>query len=148
MKKKAKTYLRPSALQITLLSLSALSVMLIGARAQNQRDSSWTSTGNLVTGRYLHTATLLPSGKVLVTGGFGDSGILNGAELYDPAVGTWTATSNLATARYGHSATLLASGKVLIAAGIGNNVGDLRSAELYDPTRGIWRTTGRLATAR
>ena len=37
-----------------------------------------------------HTATLLPNGKVLVAGGFGNSGYLASAELYDPASGTWS----------------------------------------------------------
>lgn len=31
-----------------------------------------------------HTATLLPSGKVLVAGGFNATGALASAELYDP----------------------------------------------------------------
>lgn len=48
----------------------------------------WTETGSLVTGRDAHTATLLPSGKVLVAGGLS---YLSGAELYDPTTGTWTA---------------------------------------------------------
>ena len=64
-----------------------------------------------------HTATLLPSGKVLVAGGYDDGGTLSSAELYDPASGTWTATGSLGTARYDHTATLLPSGKVLVAGG-------------------------------
>ena len=87
----------------------------------------WSATGSLATARCVHTATLLPSGKVLVAGGFNSSD-LNSAELYDPATGLWSATSNLATAHELHTATLLPSGKVLVAAGY-----YLSSAELYDP---------------
>ena len=84
--------------------------------------------------RYMHTATLLPNGQVLVAGGWIGPGIstaLASAELYDPATGTWTATGSLNTARYGHTATLLANGKVLAAGGEGS-ASYLTSAELYD----------------
>ena len=47
----------------------------------------------------VHTATLLPNGKVLVAGGYCNFSRLASAELYDPASGTWTATGSLATAR-------------------------------------------------
>ena len=67
------------------------------------------------TGRYDHRATLLSSGKVLVTGGSGDTS----AELYDPATGTWTDTGSMSTERILHTATLLPSGKVLVAGGGG-----------------------------
>ena len=63
------------------------------------QSGTWTATGSLGTARYLHTATLLPNGKVLVAGGNNYSGILASAELYDRASGTWTATGSLATAR-------------------------------------------------
>ena len=115
VKKKANSCLHASALQITFISLSALLLTLTGAPAQNQVDPSWTETGSLGTARDFHTATLLPYGKVLVAGGFGSSGILSSAELYDPAAGTWTATGSMSTARDSHTATLLPSGKVLVA---------------------------------
>jgi hypothetical protein len=46
----------------------------------------WVTTGSLNTVRDLHTATLLPNGKVLVTGGY-NGGYLAGAELYDVGLG-------------------------------------------------------------
>ena len=64
-------------------------------------DPSWVTTGSLGTARCAHTATLLPSGKVLVAGGQDSSGFLSSAELYDPATGRWTATGSLGTARCG-----------------------------------------------
>src|SRR5213078_2182015 len=104
-----------------------------------------TATGSLGAGRYRHTATLLPSGKVLVAGGSNGSD-LSSAELYDPASGTWTATGSLGTARDAHTATLLPNGKVLVAGG--STGSGLSSAELYDPASGTWTTTGSLGTAR
>jgi CheY-like chemotaxis protein len=46
--------------------------------------------------------TLLPSGEVLVAGGFGTAGEGNpiaGAELYNPATDKWTATGSMSSAR-------------------------------------------------
>jgi hypothetical protein len=99
---------------------------------------SWTLTGSLGTARELGSqlATLLPSGKVLVEGGYNSSGFVSSAELYDPAAGTWTATGSLGTARYFHTATLLQSGKVLAAAGLCDST-YLSSVELYDQGLGF-----------
>ncbi len=52
----------------------------------------------MATGRSGHTATLLPSGKVLVAGGIGPVTYLVSAELYDPARGTWSPTGALGVA--------------------------------------------------
>lgn len=111
-------------------------------------SGTFEETGSLATGRYYHTATLLPDGKVLVVGGrtaFPGGTILASAELYDPRSGTWTTTSSLAAARWAHTATLLSNGKVLVAGGEGSS-GYLASAELYDPASGTWAPTGSLTT--
>jgi len=80
--------------------------------------------------------TLLPNGKVLVTGGFG--AVYNKeAEFYDPATGTWTLTGSLQFGSAYHTATLLPNGKVLAAGGY------LINAQLYDPATGTWTITGR-----
>ena len=47
------------------------------------------------TARVVHTATLLPSGKVLVAGGANSNDALSSAEFYDPVTGTWTATGDM-----------------------------------------------------
>ena len=113
----------------------------------------------MVTPREGHTATLLPDGRVLVTGGLNrTSGNPNGtvlasAELYDPGSGTWSVTGSMSTARENHTATLLPDGKVLVVGGFtvtsGNPNGTtLASAELYDPATGTWSATGSMSTAR
>ena len=67
-----------------------------------------------------HTATLLPSGHVLVAGGI--SSAPNGpaqatSELYDPATDLWSLASSMAVPRQGHGAVLLDSGQVLVIGG-------------------------------
>jgi hypothetical protein len=54
-----------------------------GAELYDPAAGSWTRTASLAAKRFLHTATLLSSGKVLVAGGVGRAGSLSSAELYD-----------------------------------------------------------------
>ena len=42
---------------------------------------------------YSATATLLPNGKVLIAGGFSNSGFLSSTEIYDPATNSFAAST-------------------------------------------------------
>jgi N-acetylneuraminic acid mutarotase len=101
----------------------------------------------MATSRSSHTATVLPSGKVLVVGGWDDTVPVSSAELYDPATNTWSRAASMVIARAHHTATLLASGKVLVSGGW-NNGSTLASAELYDPVTDTWSPAGSMASPR
>ena len=128
-------------LQIMKSKLHSFLILFFFVSAVVQAQTNFTTTGSLATARADHTATLLPNGLVLVTGGETlTNGRLASAELYNPATGTWTTTGSLTTARNSHTATLLPNGLVLVTGGIDNSGNILASAELYNPAAG-WRRT-------
>jgi len=120
---------------------------------------TWSRTGLLGTARTDPAIAVLPDGRVLVTGGYYESGMtsltgdvtladvgpdftvppLATAELFDPATGTWSSTGPMHYARYGAAAATLADGRVLVA---GGDTFDsvTRSAALYDPASNSWST--------
>ena len=109
------------------------------------------TTGTLGSPRYGHAGTRLTNGKVLLTGGTGDSGVLTSAELYEPASQAFAPASvgGMNSARWQHTATLLANGQVLIVGGLDTTQTALESAELYDPVAQIFTPlTAALHTAR
>jgi Kelch motif len=96
--------------------------------------------------RSFSTATLLPTGNVLVAGGLvgldQNPQTTPTAMLYHPDTNTWTATGSMTTGREGQTATLLPDGQVLMAGGTlfdhpsTGHPGVLQvlsSAELYTP---------------
>src|ERR1022692_3001481 len=103
----------------------------------------------MTTAREYHTATLLPNGKLLVTGGFSVF-ILASAEIYDPVANTWTATPNpMTAARRSHTASLMSNGKVLVVGGFGTNATYLASTEQYDDVSAAsWTATNSMAVPR
>lgn len=95
-----------------------------------------------------HTATLLPSGQVLIAGGINESGPLNSALLYDPVAQTFSATGNLTSARSAHTATLLNDGEVLLT-GDENSSKVANTAEIYNPITGSFtQVSQQMNTAR
>jgi len=94
----------------------------------------------LGTERTGHAASLLQSGKVLITGGLNETTYLDSALLYDPATGLITPTGSMVAARANHTSTLLNDGRVLITGGE-DGTGALQTAELYDPVAGTFALT-------
>jgi hypothetical protein len=90
----------------------------------------FTYTGSLHIARCGQTATLLPGGDVLITGGNNDVPRLASAELYTSSTGAWTRLPDMLAGREGHRAVLLNNRKVLIAGG-SSDPGPY--AELYNP---------------
>lgn len=126
-----------------------ISSYLRDAELYDPLAGTWTQTGNMpYINDYSGTATLLPSGIVLVAGGKNQGA---NAEVYDPIAGIWATTGLMITRRSGHSAVLLPTGKVLVSGGVysTNSITYYpTNTELYDETSGSWTTSGAIVTGR
>jgi len=110
--------------------------------------NSWRPAAPMSKPRYVHAATLLIDGRVLVAGGWyatsNSDPSHNTAEIYDPATNTWAATGSMTGARADYSLVRLADGRVLAAGGVDPAYTVQASSEIYDPATGVWAATGKL----
>ncbi|NUN51358.1 MAG: hypothetical protein HUU06_01040, partial [Planctomycetaceae bacterium] len=86
-----------------------------------------------------HDATLLPDGRVMVTGGHGTNAL---AEIYDPVAGSFSPGGTMTTARRDHAAAPLPSGGVLATGGGGF------TAERWIPGENRWVQVQNMGDAR
>jgi hypothetical protein len=108
------------------------------------------TAGTMKDARNGATATLLPNGKVLITGGVSTDGFTRvaTAELYDPATNTFSYTTSPHVARDIAMAVLLPNGKVLLAGGGDGSGTSIAGSELYDPTAATWTVSGSMSIGR
>jgi uncharacterized protein YjdB len=106
------------------------------AQIYDAATQTFAATAPMNVARWLHTATLLRDGTVLIAGGsdLANKETLNSIEIYNPTTGAFALLpSTLSTARIGHTATLLGNGQVLVVGGYDPKTGLIAGAELYDP---------------
>ncbi|HET7487847.1 MAG TPA: SBBP repeat-containing protein [Acidimicrobiales bacterium] len=136
-----------------------------GAEVYDPVAGTFSATAPMSTARANAAAAVLPSGKVLVAGGYlagtgSAAPATASAEQYDPASATWSPAGSMGTPRVRHTLTALATtgacgancGKVVVANGVSCYVDcppaapaqpALTSAELYTPgSPGSWVYTG------
>ena len=133
-----------------LVALACIASMTLAA------DRSWGPTtaeqsirrvATLRAARAAHTATTLPSGGVLFTGGMTEGGgTLATAERFDPRDNSIHEVGSLAAPRAGHTATLLPDSRVLVAGGYNGEY--LASLEVFDPSANQFRAAGSLVEPR
>ena len=102
---------------------------------------AWQYTGSMAFRRRHVTATLLPTGEVLVTGGTAGPGMndvpgsVHQAEIWNPATGTWKTLAANAIDRIYHSTALLLPDARVLVAGSGERATntDEFDAEIFSP---------------
>jgi hypothetical protein len=107
----------------------------------------WAAAGGMTVARSGACAVALSDGRVLVTGGTNESGVLESAELVSFS-GAAAPIAPMSFARTGHVCAALEDGTVLVAGGRTRGDAATASAELYDPATNAWQNVEWLAASR
>lgn len=115
--------------------------------AFDPETSRFAAAGRLLERRTSAIAANLPSGEILLAGGWVGSEVTATTELFDPATGRSRAGPILGAARADIAVGRLPDGRVLLAGGYGGGRA-LNLVEIFDPADATVRSVGRLLTPR
>jgi len=120
----------------------------------------WTQSPGMPTCRVGAAAAVLSDRRLLVTGGHGDRGVIDGVlatcDAYDVDAEKWTAVASMGRGRWGHGCAALGD-KVYIAGGCGlpdnrqpaaEHLDTLKSCEVYLQSEDKWAPCSPLNVAR
>ncbi|KAI1901775.1 hypothetical protein AGOR_G00037870 [Albula goreensis] len=104
-------------------------------------SNSWQPRAPMELPRCCHASAVLPSGEILVTGGYINCAYSRSVVSYSPETDSWSERAGLATPRGWHCAAML-GGKVYVVGGSqlgpeGQRV-DVLSLEVFSPESGEW----------
>jgi len=112
-------------------------------------SGSWTASWPAPLGRDQHTATVLPSGAILLVGGMRSAGggFTRRPAVVAPDLTRWVATDPQPTEVIFHAATALEDGRVLVT---GGDIERSRTTQaiLFDPVTMRWRPTTNMGVPR
>jgi len=119
----------------------------VHAETRSGARSRWEAAGQMLAARAGACAVALKDGRVLVTGGRNESGVLFSAEVIWPD-GSSEPAPAMSFARAGHVCVALADGSILVAGGRSHGDASTPSAERFDPATGQWESVGWLSAPR
>ncbi|XP_035287165.1 kelch-like protein 31 [Anguilla anguilla] len=104
-------------------------------------SNSWQPRAPMELPRCCHASAVLPSGDILVTGGYINCAYSRSVVSYSPETDSWSERAGLATPRGWHCAAAL-GGRVFVAGGSqlgpGGERVDVLSLEVFSPESGEW----------
>lgn len=118
------------------------------AERYNPVRNTFSETSRLAVARVGHQAVRLPTGEVLIVGGWAGDEVTAVAEVYDPKLGRFEVIGEMTEPRDGFTATRLQGGRVLLTGGYNGSMNRLGSAELYDPETGRFTALAPMTEAR
>jgi hypothetical protein len=117
------------------------------AETYDPKTNRFTATKDMLLERVGAAAALLPSGRVLIVGGWH---VTDEAEVYNPPSRSFTPVAHMSQKRARPTATLLNDGTVLITGGEVNSdtLATTASAEIFDEHSGRFTPTGTMHVPR
>jgi N-acetylneuraminic acid mutarotase len=113
------------------------------------KTNAWTDAASVKERRFLHTASVLGSGHLVVLGGSDETEReLPVVESFDPTTGAWTTSPSLAESRVFHATAQLDDGSIFVTTGKLANKRFLGTSEILDPSGGAWSAAPDLKTSR